>query len=1208
MDPITLGVIASYVAEKFVAQFIKEEGYGKFKLFFFPKEKYISRLERVIVDTVTDFEKIHPVQYGEKFPFYHSQILFDTLNNHLLFQQYNSVLIIESFTKNPFIIIPTETQLQEFYKLFIEKVKSDKKLKKLYIEDYYKEEIFKIAPLLDQVNKKLDMIQGGIDRLIDSNKQEVLLYPGYIQRDSDEALIKLMEEKHILLLTGISFCGKTETAKMVASHFVGKGYEFRVLNTCFEAAQFLRNNNKRIVLLEDPFGHNIETEDSGEWKKLNDLLHSISSPNKLIITSRLEILKSINGVSDVAECSIENNHWIDITSKNKDFLRTAWKSFCNHAKSDIYLKIDSYLERAAEIDLLQVGQLYALSRYDKQELQNKSLDQLLTLARKDSKQISIDIERRGDEARKLFTVLAISADTFQGIHLDELNYIFSDNNDLPGIEAERDYFRRERSNQYPQYKDVPVISDSLIKEIGFFESRGFITIINGKIFFTHPNYREAGRILLTTNRTDYWTIIIHYFKQALSCLHPITARNSLKQIEILLSLYKEDKKNNLLALLVDYGINSIFPGVRDISFIILLENLDSLNEQQQDRVLNRINYDYADYNIFWNGEFPYITEDYRLRISDLNDGQEIDWNALQEKFDTNSYSVNDLWILINASKRDKRKISKENALKILSAEESFVRARFVTLNFSNTDLFDNSLIEQVFKDGHPSVIFAAVAETLIYYPNFDHLRKLKLRGLLLEAFKNQYVLIRSNSLITTFGIDYGSESMDWESISEEEKPEIWSLWSLLICAFFANAAPTISISNEGRFYVTIEKAKDYLNATQGLNVAEAYFFHYQQFVKGLSIPYWLSSPVNITMMLTSSQPEIREELFKSIFTQKSTPFILDNLALAIAYWDFLTENEKTLIKELISNDHPCKIFYHAICITRRIVPAEIQKIILGAENFLDKPVTEIYSDMERTLFEECIKVSFGIPHVYDNLALSNGSSLLWTNLLKQILKNPKDNLFKIAVETMLYDIINTASEHWRKDGIEIWKQLCDDYDPDILLQKLIEATTIVNFSISHASALWKVIEDKFRSLGKIEVLVSEILNNIEALQTHMEAHDFFEVFSKELGQLIIEKSVKDNAVLSLCLGMLKRGKSEKDHDNDIASIISETKDGSLKLVVTFNFINRVIDELNLSEQQRKQLETIPNRISEIGDKKQEMMKEKYNGAFHYIPEKWLGAD
>lgn len=152
MEPITLTIVTVYVADKFLSQFLKEEGYGNLRKFFFPKKKYKQRLEEIIDTTINEFEKLYPGILGlENSPFYYDKTIFDILNHHILFKEYSNNYLIEEFKKKPNIIIPQQEQLIAFYELFTTKINGDKKLKELFFGENYKEQIFKISLLLNEL-------------------------------------------------------------------------------------------------------------------------------------------------------------------------------------------------------------------------------------------------------------------------------------------------------------------------------------------------------------------------------------------------------------------------------------------------------------------------------------------------------------------------------------------------------------------------------------------------------------------------------------------------------------------------------------------------------------------------------------------------------------------------------------------------------------------------------------------------------------------------------------------------------------------------------------------------------------------------------------------------------------------------------------------------------------------------------------------------
>lgn len=167
MEPISITII-TYVSLKFVDQFIKEEGYGRLKKLFFPSKKYQNRLVKIIYEAVEEFEKKNPIgTASNKFPFYHSQILFDELNKFILFNnsQTDYSSIIELLKTNSNILIPSTNELEAFYGIFTEKINNDNKLKKLFIEENYKTKIFDLGESLNRIERKIDTISSTVQTL-----------------------------------------------------------------------------------------------------------------------------------------------------------------------------------------------------------------------------------------------------------------------------------------------------------------------------------------------------------------------------------------------------------------------------------------------------------------------------------------------------------------------------------------------------------------------------------------------------------------------------------------------------------------------------------------------------------------------------------------------------------------------------------------------------------------------------------------------------------------------------------------------------------------------------------------------------------------------------------------------------------------------------------------------------------------------------------
>ncbi len=174
--------VITYVALKFTDQFIKDEGYGRLKRFFFPAKKYKHRLTEVIYATIEEFEKTHPYDSSNgMFPFYHSQIFFEHLTMFVLFKKGTLDEIKGDFDKFPKLIQPTKQDLEEFYSLFANNTNNDKVLRTTFIEENYKGQIFEITQTINEIKEITTSVKADTAFLVEERLSQKLTVPKTIE-------------------------------------------------------------------------------------------------------------------------------------------------------------------------------------------------------------------------------------------------------------------------------------------------------------------------------------------------------------------------------------------------------------------------------------------------------------------------------------------------------------------------------------------------------------------------------------------------------------------------------------------------------------------------------------------------------------------------------------------------------------------------------------------------------------------------------------------------------------------------------------------------------------------------------------------------------------------------------------------------------------------------------------------------------------------
>lgn len=190
-----LETVITYVALKFTDQFIKDEGYGRLKRFFFPAKKYKHRLSEVIYDTIKEFEKTHPYESTNgMFPFYHSQIFFEHLTMFVLFKKGTLDEIKGDFNKFPKLIQPTKQDLEEFYSLFAKKTNNDKILRTTFIEENYKSQIFEITQTINEIKEITTSVKADTSFLVEERLSQKLTIPKTIEAINSQVNRQLQKQ------------------------------------------------------------------------------------------------------------------------------------------------------------------------------------------------------------------------------------------------------------------------------------------------------------------------------------------------------------------------------------------------------------------------------------------------------------------------------------------------------------------------------------------------------------------------------------------------------------------------------------------------------------------------------------------------------------------------------------------------------------------------------------------------------------------------------------------------------------------------------------------------------------------------------------------------------------------------------------------------------------------------------------------------------
>lgn len=1197
---LTISAAIIYVATKCIDQFIKEEGYSRIKLFFFPKDKYVNRLRDLIMAVLDEYAAIDPNRYTNKIAFYHSPEAFQALIDHVLLNEIDLRELKEKFDTNPNVQTPSSDEVKKFFEYFYARTKADSKLRKVFIEENYKAEIFEISAAIGDVSKKIETVADGIasvetkiDNLGYSNPVErPVITPDYVASPEESKLKAILSDEQILLLTGVSFCGKSQLAKTITEFFVFQGFKYQGGSDVDEANRFLRNlNGKHIYLLEDPFGHNIESENKVNLRKVEELIRNIAPSNKLIITTRSEVLTSAKGVENIQECAIEGRDWLELTTRSRDFLLQVWDVLSGSAPHDCQTTIKNHLAKAPESQLLQVGQLAHLSRLPSITLIGKSLDVLLHLAKADSRTLSTDIRARGQVAIRLYLVLGLAASTTQGVTLGTLAYILDGSESYPGFLKKQGLRthnpKRSGEVSFPVYDQLYHLKEQDKTELVFFIERGYLQLSNEQVYFRHPTYQEAARYILAETATFELEHNIEKIKRTLGCL---SKRNASYMASNLSSVCKAARlphlKDGILKLAYKYANRSIFPSVRDWLLKFLLENLSTVDEEMQDGIFNLIDKDMSSSDIFWQDDQPFYTKFDRDWFEEDIFDHEAAKSAITKLNSSSDPSTLELWMSAQLAAKPDFPISEfpnEEALDvILNAEETFIRSKIAYAVLNRVPNVDQKILERILGDTNPWVVVEGIKGAIFAYPFYTSEQREKILPMLQRAVENSFVIARIKTLLTCFGIDYGYEHIDWELIKEENKVPMWELWAMIFPIFMEKMPISVSIHNSGRFGQTMDAAVKYLkNTAPGLRVAEAYYSWVDARISSGLAPDTHELGVISYLLEISDDHQLRLPLFDKILNYHKSSLMLYSISWAMSDWENLSTDEKQTMLALCRSDRADKRWILATAISRTLIPQEIQLEIFGKPDLFNLPANEIIAAIPQGLLSDALEIYIGDSHLIGHLGLSHSRSEKWHEILEYVLISGHEPDFRNCLREFILHVINGPASEWRDSYLTIWETMCAKEElRDILSEQLILESARSNASIPPCTDLWKALIKVHP--GELKAtLAAKVTVAIEAIQRH-DASDIFEFFDGEFLDMIINNCQLDATILSVFLAHKDDANipSEQMEEllNEVANI-SQTQ--NIRLEITFDYIQKYKDRES-HHPRFSELERLPNLIYEKG--------------------------
>lgn len=1008
--------------------------------------------------------------------------------------------------------------------------------------------------LLELVKKGRDNgknIIPSLRKIILSNKIESpIITKDYIIRAEEEDLINSLIRTNTLLLTGLSQCGKSELAKKVSMYFFNLGYNYKRIDNIEEVKRFFSSNSNetKVIILEDPWGHiNIRENFEEEITEIRDVISNIQQHHKLIITCRREILFEIFQTTTLDNCKIKNIEWHDLTINDKSRVTNFW-TFLSESKSfpeNITKIVNQNIVDSDNQHLLQIGQLRYLINEDSTELTNKTPKEIERIARRNSNEIARSIKQKNSYVAEILSTLALCITPLYPISFTDLAFILSESEDNGSIQ-DRNLFSLSSDEEFPfpEYNQEYHLSDKAENVIEYLEERQFITISNDNILFSHPNYLETGRYLLLTSSTIKQRKVLKIVEKCISCLNPVNSHLAATYFSFLFKNFKDSIKDEVINLAFK-SFSCIFPSVEDVAMIFLMDLMDTLSNEQAQRLIGKIQNGGTDSSsIYWHEKkVPFITNSNRFRFQ-FADRENIKKEVIKHELSLgklpNPYEI---WTLIGFYFSNTLFNIKMYET-LLLYKEAFIRAKVAYLAMCILTNEKEPIIEKIFNDKHPKVIFNAIRAIFSKWFNYSDPLKKHLFYLVKLALNKKQVAIKSYNLISSFSAYYSSEGIiDLSNFSDVQKKEIWNRWGEMYVITVANLPLHLRLHSP-RFGATMDDAMKYIDLEIGIQVLEAWYKRIDYQIKHGKSPDEFELAISDSLVdLTKYEHSIRREFFMKLTIHENTSFLLSSIKWFISKWRYLSDEEKKQIVDLVNSERRDVCWIKTMLLCSFWIPDEISLAILKLKNIPEHDISFVLTKFSDELLLNCLRMYTGLLEPSIGVGFNHCNTDFWNDVIRYILKNENHIGFDISLEEFVNKGVNGFSTLW-KDGITLWEEICNiTTNKDKLTMSLIYNTARCTCTLDTTNSMWKLLIKSYTDKGQETKVISLIIENLEILRRTGRPGDIVEIFEKDfLLDKVLPKLIPDSYTSEGIKSKVQYelGITRDYNDNDISKLYKKS--------------------------------------------------------------------
>lgn len=1094
--------------------------------------------------------------------------------------------IIDSFS-DANIISQKRREHMEKYLNTIDTKHMEKILKKVRIRELQKEDVVKericrwlrnkcyvpesecftvLEELLDSVRHGRDGGNDIVPFIMDiisrrSGRKIMPVDEKYYERKDYECCKKILEEKNVLLLTGLPFAGKTYIAKAIAQIYQNQGFQIRQADDlCYdrEAYYFLQStdNDLRVLLLEDPYGQISVKEDVLETKnKVDKLIREYVSGNrKMIITTRKDILFEAFHKRELKLCSVRGNEWVDISIKEEEAYDVWIRYFGDSLKSiSIYKKLKQKMGNDSEF--LEVGEIATLyAEYDSaQKLDKIEIEEIIRTARISAEEVSERVTNYGEDYSWLFAVLGLFCTNIRRVSMTDLAYILSDDRTETGVSL-RDFgdgdasiiISEERTERevVTVYGKKYKLKDDILDMIKRFHRAGYIhrysDNYNDEIAFTHPIYYYASQLLIQREIEDGWKVeeLKELFLRAIYSLSSDAAKCVLNCLDC------NFKLDEFVVQCFQMASNSIFPSVRDAAVLYLDKHFEELSVEVQNSYMNNINETVtAEDYLLWVGDTCRYQKknSYRFSFSSYIEemfGENINISDINEKLKIKKgFTKKEIYnVLYNVKEKD---IPFEFLKKSLLCEEAVIRRKAIYIIFSyHANEIENLNENYLSSYESYSVVYEIIKGALDNWNSYNMNDREQLIQYIVCQMKRKSVTFYMQHLMETFDDEYRSNGIKWDRYSETEKKEVWRAWARIYSKWLEYFPIKYTDMDSPHMYKMIRKSLHYLGEQpEVVQVGKAWLNWIREYAKIYSANDYNLGGIEYILEGTREKPELRTGIVSEVLMEDSTTLLLGYLKSLLENWNILANTEKkNVCVFLVENNREDFKWIKALAIIQNENLLEIQKAVFG-EEIWNKSVEDIVDILEKQeILEEVLSIQFEFPAILSQYGYANYENRSkWNRIMLEVIKRKKhDNSYYIALREWIHGLYHKV---WKEnsDEMRFYKRYVQDDNERMFVFERLAFTALSN---QDNKLMWDILLEASSEEQKVQYF-STISGFVELMEYWNDSYGglFAEFCWKDIATYLLPHLPDDEMLYAIYIHFHKLSETDREQQKIFFSIL-----------------------------------------------------------------------